>query len=419
MQIKQILKGADANEENNPQLAVWVKQVRGVAFGIEDVLDEFSLHFAGLNGEQDRCSAFKKIASSYKKWKANYQIGSELQSIKTRVKHISESHQSIVKGQFKSHALVRVSETLKQEEVLRELIQQLSRNSHRLKETLKELLQNRRYLIVLDDVWKREDWDQLKLAMPRNNCGSRIIITTRITGVARYSTTEYQEDHLVEPTSLVRMWISEGFVEKKEGRTIEEVAESYFHELHNRTCCIHDFLRETILPKSYSGSALFDGSTMSKLFSCGLKLLKVLDLRGSQLEIFPPEISELFLFKIRALNLCGMSSVTDGGRHVLTTYTSPTVIFDWKTSQVTMFASQEEWKSWVENDFADVVNSYDALLMHIRSSAVASEPLSSANLHTPSTGVQPFDPLHDDKPVPQNPSDGHGVDEIDDSSDAS
>ncbi|KAI4357601.1 hypothetical protein L6164_001539 [Bauhinia variegata] len=108
-----------------------------------------------------------------------------------------------LKDHFTSQALVTVSQSLKQEELLRELIRQLSPNlpqgidamgNHRLKEITKELLQNERYLIVLDDVWKTEDWDQLKVAMPNNSCGSRVIITTRIDDVARYSTksTEYQ-----------------------------------------------------------------------------------------------------------------------------------------------------------------------------------------------------------------------------------
>ncbi|KAF6992112.1 hypothetical protein CFC21_009141 [Triticum aestivum] len=42
----------------------------------------------------------------------------------------------------------------------------------------------RRYFIVIDDVWKEQDWKLVKAAFPENNNGSRIIATTRITGVA-------------------------------------------------------------------------------------------------------------------------------------------------------------------------------------------------------------------------------------------
>jgi Leucine-rich repeat (LRR) protein len=42
----------------------------------------------------------------------------------------------------------------------------------------------RRYLVVIDDIWKEQDWKLVKSAFPENNNGSRIIATTRITGVA-------------------------------------------------------------------------------------------------------------------------------------------------------------------------------------------------------------------------------------------
>jgi disease resistance protein RPM1 len=41
-----------------------------------------------------------------------------------------------------------------------------------------------RYFIVIDDVWKEQDYNLIKTALPDNNNGSRIIATTRIAGVA-------------------------------------------------------------------------------------------------------------------------------------------------------------------------------------------------------------------------------------------
>lgn len=49
---------------------------------------------------------------------------------------------------------------------------------------ISECLQDRRYLIVIDDIWKISDWDIIKKAFPRNNQGSRIVITTRIRNTA-------------------------------------------------------------------------------------------------------------------------------------------------------------------------------------------------------------------------------------------
>jgi disease resistance protein RPM1 len=44
---------------------------------------------------------------------------------------------------------------------------------------LRKYLQQKRYVVVFDDVWKTEFWEIVKHALPYNDRGSRIIITTR------------------------------------------------------------------------------------------------------------------------------------------------------------------------------------------------------------------------------------------------
>ncbi|KAF3447829.1 hypothetical protein FNV43_RR08535 [Rhamnella rubrinervis] len=75
----------------------------------------------------------------------------------------------------------------------------------------------------------------------------------------------FPEDHLIEHMRLIRLWVAEGFIEAKEEKTLEEVAEDYIIELLNRslmqvatttsdgrvkTFRIHDLLREIIISKS-------------------------------------------------------------------------------------------------------------------------------------------------------------------------
>lgn len=42
-----------------------------------------------------------------------------------------------------------------------------------------------RYLIIIDDVWSKLAWEKVRCAIPQNNHGSRLLITTRIESVAK------------------------------------------------------------------------------------------------------------------------------------------------------------------------------------------------------------------------------------------
>ncbi|KAF7808746.1 disease resistance protein RPM1-like [Senna tora] len=257
-------------------LEAWVKQVRDVAFEIEDVVDEFLIRFANRlrnDNDDDHGSPHKKItcvasniSSSIRNWKFNHRIGSELRSIKTKVEKIADYSPALpsqgsssvlrskvigidgseelvgieepkkklmellsyhdseleviaivgvgglgkttlaneiyndIKFEFGSRAFVTISQSFKQEELLKDLAQQLFfyekdvlKEIHTmsilgLKEKMMNLLQHRRYLIVLDDVWEKGHWDNLTTGiMPKNDFGSRVVLTTRKEEVARYA----------------------------------------------------------------------------------------------------------------------------------------------------------------------------------------------------------------------------------------
>ncbi|XP_047948746.1 putative late blight resistance protein homolog R1A-10 [Salvia hispanica] len=60
------------------------------------------------------------------------------------------------------------------------------RNKNELKDILYKRLFGRRYMIVLDDIWITNFWDEIRMYLPNNNNGSRIMITTRESHVAQY-----------------------------------------------------------------------------------------------------------------------------------------------------------------------------------------------------------------------------------------
>ncbi|KAH0662601.1 hypothetical protein KY284_027532 [Solanum tuberosum] len=61
---------------------------------------------------------------------------------------------------------------------------------------LQKALKGKRYLIVLDDIWEVEAWEDLGLCFPKGEYGSRVMVTTRIEQVATHL------QHCGEPYSL-------------------------------------------------------------------------------------------------------------------------------------------------------------------------------------------------------------------------
>uniref|UniRef100_A0A0D9XVF2 AAA+ ATPase domain-containing protein n=1 Tax=Leersia perrieri TaxID=77586 RepID=A0A0D9XVF2_9ORYZ len=62
---------------------------------------------------------------------------------------------------------------------------------------LKKRLDNKRYLILIDDVWSIAAWDAIRSKLPGSNCGSRIIVTTRIHTVAKACSSSDTNDYYI------------------------------------------------------------------------------------------------------------------------------------------------------------------------------------------------------------------------------
>ncbi|KAL5552275.1 hypothetical protein UlMin_002451 [Ulmus minor] len=558
-QIRGFLRDADALEESDEELRVWVKQLRDVAHEAEDLIDEVTLlrvhdHGGGL---------YHSLCNTIKNAKAHYRTASGLRAINSRIKSIFAAHKRLipkynmalkgatltpsgnawhdrrddalllensdlvgidghkkqlirslidggsgreviavtgmggmgktslvkkvyddmeVKKHFKTRAWITVSQSFNQEELLRSLIQNLSTvikrsapegvdkmNSDEMKMAIKNLLEKRRYLIVLDDIWNLYEWDAIKYALPSTYKGSRVMLTTRKVDVASTASCKefkgevyklrpladkeswdlfcrkafqgnacpsylfeicncilrrceglplaivaisgvlatkdrrriddwdvirrslgaeiHGNDRLedlkrvlflsfndlpyylkscflylsifpegpIKRMKIVRLWIAEGFVETKQGKTLEEVAQDHLNELLNRNLIqvvatktdgrvkayrVHSLLREIIISKSRNQNfaalvkaqntllperarrlsmhntlptaqqyrsacqlrSLFMFGVVEKpslraYFPGGFKLLRVLDLEGVPLKTFPMEVVDLFYLR--------------------------------------------------------------------------------------------------------------------------
>jgi len=105
--------------------------------------------------------------------------------------------------EFTRQAQVSVSQTFSSKDLhalLKRLLQQIVQPSNEqtdsmgnidtmpvddLERELQKRVENKRYLILIDDVWSIAAWDAIRSKLPGSNCGSRIIVTTRMDNVAK------------------------------------------------------------------------------------------------------------------------------------------------------------------------------------------------------------------------------------------
>uniref|UniRef100_A0A2N9HYF5 Disease resistance protein RPM1-like n=1 Tax=Fagus sylvatica TaxID=28930 RepID=A0A2N9HYF5_FAGSY len=108
----------------------------------------------------------------------------------TLVKKVYDNEQ--VASHFDCNAWITVSQSYKMEEILRNMIKDFyearkefpPRKIDTMEETqlineLRQYLLEQRYVVVFDDIWNISFWGHIKLALPDNKKGSRIVITTR------------------------------------------------------------------------------------------------------------------------------------------------------------------------------------------------------------------------------------------------
>ncbi|VAH26092.1 unnamed protein product [Triticum turgidum subsp. durum] len=173
-----------------------------------------------------------------------------------------------------------------------------------LTEAINKILKHRRFLVVLDDVWKTDAYTRMRSAF-QGVQGSRVIISTRKEDVAALAPVRrrlllqplgaaesfklfcsrtfredgecpselhtvatamveslYPEDYPLSRESLVRMWVAEGFATPVEHSTAEEAAEENLMNLIGRnmlevverdelyrvtSCKMHDIVRDLAL----------------------------------------------------------------------------------------------------------------------------------------------------------------------------
>ncbi|CAM0942750.1 unnamed protein product [Alopecurus aequalis] len=101
-----------------------------------------------------------------------------------------------MKAQFDCGAFVSVSRNPHMQQIFKKILYELDksrfasineavRDEAQLIDQLRRFLHNKRYLIVIDDLWDENSWELIKCSFPGSTFGSRIITTTRKVSVSK------------------------------------------------------------------------------------------------------------------------------------------------------------------------------------------------------------------------------------------
>lgn len=187
-----------------------------------------------------------------------------------------------VKGHFDCRVWITVSQSYNMQKILMTMTKQVYQAKQRaqgeiylMEETmlisqLREYLHQKKYVVVLDDVWKTEFWEVVKHALPCNNRGSRIVITTRSDHIgASCKESSFDQVHRLQPLSQEKAW--ELFCRK-----------AFQSELQG--CCPRELVRLSLdivrrcegLPLALVAiGGLLLSSTLSNCQSCNLTIPKL------------------------------------------------------------------------------------------------------------------------------------------------
>lgn len=120
---------------------------------------------------------------------------------------LAKTVHDMLKKQFDCSAFISIGRTPNLNRTFEKMLLELDREHKQVdmarwdleqfKNELDEFLKDKRYLIVVDDIWDVDSWEAIRYALKDNNCGSRIIMTTRNFGIV----TKVEEVYRLKPLS--------------------------------------------------------------------------------------------------------------------------------------------------------------------------------------------------------------------------
>ncbi|KAL6328070.1 hypothetical protein AAG906_033342 [Vitis piasezkii] len=222
--IKAVLVDAEKQQQEEKSRAVesWVRRLKDVVYDADDLLDDFAVQHLRPKNDMQRGIArqVSRLFTSKSQLAFRLKMGHRIKDIRLRFDEIAND---ISKFNFlprpiidvgvenrgrETHSFVLTSEIIGRDENKEDIVELLMPSGNEenlsivaisttnevvgdleldiLKNQLHKKLNQKRYLLVLDDVWNDsfESWDQLRILLTVGAKGSKILVTTRSAKVA-------------------------------------------------------------------------------------------------------------------------------------------------------------------------------------------------------------------------------------------
>ncbi|XP_027181827.1 putative disease resistance protein RGA3 [Coffea eugenioides] len=187
---KAVLEDAEQKQFTEKAIQLWFKELNVVACEIDDILDDYAAE------------------ASRVKYKNSVGVGG---LGKTTLAQLVFNDKRVIEH-FEPKLWVWVSKDFNVKRIIKALIESVEKTSigdlplNDLQIKLQSLLEGKRYLIVLDDVWNEnpQEWEDLKSVLQCGSKGSSIVTTTRMEKVAEIMGT--LETHRLSSLSDDQCW---------------------------------------------------------------------------------------------------------------------------------------------------------------------------------------------------------------------
>ncbi|CAL5379096.1 unnamed protein product [Camellia sinensis] len=197
--IQAVLEDADQKQHQNKAIQDWLRKLSDAAYEVDDILDECSTEALRWRSNDQNSVSLRKVSTSLF---TCYPVENIVfrHKIGNKIKDVTENLNAIVEERKNFHlteVVVEQRTTLAQmdfnvKSVIKTIIGSISGKAcetldlDSLQKNLREMLDGKRYLLVLDDAWDedQEKWDGLKYLLACGSKGTSIIVTTHLEKVA-------------------------------------------------------------------------------------------------------------------------------------------------------------------------------------------------------------------------------------------